>query len=592
MENNQYVFQVNLKGMIALLSEHIYSNPNTFVRELLQNGIDAITAFRSLDESHAGCIRVVLSEDGSMVFEDNGIGLKEEEIHQVLTVIGESSKRGELDSKDFIGRFGIGLLSCFVVSNEIVFETRSAMGKETLRWCGRADGTYQTVRLEEERPIGTRVLLTPKPEWRHLFEYEAFRRNLEFYGNALPYPVYLEMGEKREQINSLSPVWLDMSASKEELLAYGRAAFQSSFLDAFPVRTTAGNIGGTIYILPFKTQFSGRLTHRIYLKRMLLSEEDANLLPSWAFFVKCVLNAETLSSTASRESLVNNEELRKAQQEIGQAIKGHLRQLMDTDRALFHRILDIHYLHIKAIAAEDKEMFTLFMDSLPFETNKGIRSFDIIRRNSPVIYYTPNLDDFKQVRRIAFSQGLLVINAAYTFDETLLKKAARLFPELALEEISPARILETFTDASSGDNPAGRAFEARCNEQLKRFGCICKLKHFTPEDTPVIFVAGEKTVSKRETSVSNPLSSVLGAFTPKVQTPPTLCLNMDNELVQLLAEMKDAVVFEAVLSIFYVQSLLLGKYPVNNEEMNLFNESLYRLIIMGMDDVLGLIRKN
>lgn len=592
MENNQYVFQVNLKGMIALLSEHIYSNPNTFVRELLQNGIDAITAFRSLDESHAGCIRVVLSEDGSMVFEDNGIGLKEEEIHQVLTVIGESSKRGELDSKDFIGRFGIGLLSCFVVSNEIVFETRSAMGKETLRWCGRADGTYQTVRLEEERPIGTRVLLTPKPEWRHLFEYEVFRRNLEFYGNALPYPVYLEMGEKREQINSLSPVWLDASASKEELLAYGRAAFQSSFLDAFPVRTTAGNIGGTVYILPFKTQFSGRLTHRIYLKRMLLSEEDANLLPSWAFFVKCVLNAETLSSTASRESLVNNEELRKAQQEIGQAIKGHLRQLMDTDRALFHRILDIHYLHIKAIAAEDKEMFTLFMDSLPFETNKGIRSFDIIRRNSPVIYYTPNLDDFKQVRRIAFSQGLLVINAAYTFDETLLKKAARLFPELALEEISPARILETFTDASSGDNPAGRAFEARCNEQLKRFGCICKLKHFTPEDTPVIFVAGEKTVSKRETSVSNPLSSVLGAFTPKVQTPPTLCLNMDNELVQLLAEMKDAVVFEAVLSIFYVQSLLLGKYPVNNEEMNLFNESLYRLIIMGMDDVLGLIRKN
>lgn len=591
MENNQYVFQVNLKGMIALLSEHIYSNPNTFVRELLQNGIDAITAFRSLDESHAGCIRVALSEDGSMVFEDNGIGLKEEEIHQVLTVIGESSKRGELDSKDFIGRFGIGLLSCFVVSNEIVFETRSAMGKQALRWCGRADGTYQTVRLEEERPIGTRVLLTPKPEWRHLFEYEAFRRNLEFYGNALPYPVYLEMGEKREQVNSLSPVWLDASASKEALLAYGRATFQSSFLDAFPVRTTAGNIRGTIYILPFKTQFSGRLTHRIYLKRMLLGEEDANLLPSWAFFVKCVLNAETLSSTASRESLVNNEELRKAQQEIGQAIKEHLRQLMQTDRALFHRILDIHYLHIKAIAAEDKEMFTLFMDSLPFETNKGIRSFDIIRRNSPVVYYTPNLDDFKQVRRIAFSQGLLVINAAYTFDESLLKKAARLFPDLVLEEISPARILETFTDASSGDNPAGRAFEARCNEQLKRFGCVCKLKHFTPEDTPVIFVAGEKTVSKRETSVANPLSAVLGAFTPKVQTQPTLCLNMDNELVQLLAEMKDAVVFEAVLSIFYVQSLLLGKYPVNNEEMNLFNESLYRLIIMGMDDVLGLIRQ-
>ena len=43
------LFQVNLKGMIALLSEHIYSNPNTFVRELLQNCVDAITALRNID---------------------------------------------------------------------------------------------------------------------------------------------------------------------------------------------------------------------------------------------------------------------------------------------------------------------------------------------------------------------------------------------------------------------------------------------------------------------------------------------------------------------------------------------------------------
>lgn len=588
MDTNQYVFQVNLKGMIALLSEHIYSNPSTFVRELLQNGIDAITAFRSLDESHEGCIRVILSADGSMVFEDNGIGLKEEEIHQVLTVIGESSKRGELDSKDFIGRFGIGLLSCFVVSNEIVFETRSAMGTDVLRWCGKADGTYETIRLDEERPIGTRVLLTPKPEWRHLFEYETFKRNLHFYGNALPYPIRLETGEKQEQINELHPVWLTPDTDKETLLQYGRATFQSSFLDAFPIRTQHGGISGTLYILPFKTQFSGKLSHRIYLKRMLLSEEDCNLLPSWAFFVKCVLNAETLSSTASRESLVNNEELRLAQREIGQAIKEYLKGLMQSDRDLFNRILDIHYLHIKAIAAEDTDMFTLFMDALPFETNKGIRHFGTIRRHSPEVYYTPNLDDFKQVRRIAFSQGMLVINAAYTFDEALLKKAARLFPDIALKEISPARILDTFTAADSTTHPEYKDFEERCNAIIRSFGCVCKLKHFTPVDTPVIFVAGEKAAPPKEMQkVSNPLASVLGAFTPKVQTAPTLCMNIDNELVQVLVGMKDAVVFESIVHILYVQSLLLGKYPVNNDEMNLFNESLYRLIIMGMDDVLG-----
>ncbi len=591
--NNQYVFQVNLKGMISLLSEHIYSNPSTFIRELLQNGIDAITAFRSIDESFEGSIRVFLNEDGSMIFEDNGIGLKEDEIHRVLTVIGESSKRGELDSRDYIGRFGIGLLSCFVVSNEIVFETRSAVGKDVLRWCGKADGTYETIVLPEERPIGTKVILTPKPEWRHLFEYNTFKRNLAFYGNALPYPVCLVKDGEEEQINEKDPVWLTPGAPKEALLSYGRQTFQSSFLDAFQIKTESGNIQGTIYILPFKTQFSGRLTHRIYLKRMLLSEEDCRLLPSWAFFVKCILNADTLSSTASRESLVNNEELRKARKEIGEAIKNYLKSLIDTNRELFNKLLDIHYLHIKAIAAEDNEMLNLFIDTLPFETNKGIRNFGSIRRNNPEVYYTVNLDDFKQVRRIAFSQGMLVINAAYTFDESLLKKAAKLYPDMELQEISPSKILNSFTDASYNNHPEYQSFEQRCNERLQKFDCICKLKHFTPVDTPVIFIAAEKIAVKKDTTIlSNPLNSVLGAFSSKAQTIPTLCLNVDNDLVKTLIKLNDKVVFDAIITILYVQALLLGKYPVNDDEMNLFNESLYQLIIMGMSDLLGTIHKN
>ena len=61
-----------------------------------------------------------------------------------------------------------------------------------------------------------------------------------------------------------------------------------------------------------------------------------------------------------------------------------------------------------------------------------------------MICYTRNLEDFRQVRRIAGAQGWLVVNAAYTFDETLLKKYARLNPELTLDEISPSRLLEQF----------------------------------------------------------------------------------------------------------------------------------------------------
>lgn len=580
------LFQVNLKGMIALLSEHIYSNPNTFVRELLQNCVDAITALRNIDENYPGRIDVFLNDDKTVVFRDNGVGLKEEEVYRFLTVIGESSKRDTPDADDFIGRFGIGLLSCFVVTNEIKVESRSAMGGQPVCWCGKVDGTYELTVSDDERPIGSQVLLHPKNEWLHLFEYETFKKILVNYGEVLPYPIYLHHQGEEELINTPSPVWLNPKATKKELLDYGAKAFQSSALDAFRVKTESGRVEGVLYILPFRTQFSVRNSHKIYLKRMLLSEDDCNLLPPWAFFVRCLVNADGLQSTASRESLVSNDLLKDARKEIGNAIKNYLRGLVENNREMFNKILDVHFFHIKAIASEDSELLRLFMDYLPFETNKGVRSFGSIRSTNNAICYTLNLEDFRQVRRIAGAQGRLVVNAAYTFDEALLKKYARLNPEVTLEEISPSRLMEQFGAVKS--SKVMNAFEKKAGELLKRFGCVCRLKHFTPVDIPVIFVAEEKDTSTK--SANNPLADLLGTVNPVKHTPPTLTFNADNELVQTLLKIEgDNKLFEHVIHILYVQSLLQGKFPVNSEEMELFNHSLSALMTSKMNDFLNFL---
>ena len=584
-ENNN-LFQVNLKGMIALLSEHIYSNPNTFVRELLQNCTDAITALRNIDEEYAGRIDVFLREDGSMVFQDNGIGLKEEEVYRFLTIIGESSKRETPDANDFIGRFGIGLLSCFVVTNEITVESRSAMGKQPVRWCGKVDGTYQTTLPEEEWPIGSRVILVPKKEWTHLFEYETFKKILRNYGQILPYSIYLHHQDEEELVNTPSPVWLDSKATRNELLEHGKKVFQSSALDAFRIHTENGKVNGVFYIPPFRTQFSTGNSHKVYLKRMLLSENDCNLLPSWAFFIRCLVNADGLVSTASRESFVNNDLLKDTRKEIGVAIKEYLKRLVENDRETFNRILDVHFFHIKAIASEDNELLRLFIDYLPFETSKGTRSFGNIRSTESTIRYTRNLEDFRQVRRIAGAQGWMIVNAAYTFDESLLKKASLLFPELTLEAVSPARILEQFTEVVATEEH--KTFEKQASELLKSFGCICRLKHFTPVDTPVIFVAEEKETQTK--AANNPLLGVLGSITTQKQIPPTLTFNADNEMIQMLLRIKsDNKLFKHIVHILYVQALMQGRYPVNNEEMNLFNRSLCELMSAKMNDFINFL---
>src|SRR5439155_178604 len=90
-------FQINLRGIIELLSNHLYSRPEVFLRELLQNAVDAITARQQVAPDHGGEITLSLTaprgKPPTLEVSDNGIGLTEDEIHRFLATIGETSKR-------------------------------------------------------------------------------------------------------------------------------------------------------------------------------------------------------------------------------------------------------------------------------------------------------------------------------------------------------------------------------------------------------------------------------------------------------------------------------------------------------------------
>ena len=72
-------FQVNLGGMLDILSNHLYKSPDVFLRELLQNGADAITLRQKRQPGWTGGRITVSLEPGKrMVFLDNGAGLDRE----------------------------------------------------------------------------------------------------------------------------------------------------------------------------------------------------------------------------------------------------------------------------------------------------------------------------------------------------------------------------------------------------------------------------------------------------------------------------------------------------------------------------------
>jgi molecular chaperone HtpG len=577
--------------MIELLSEHIYSSPNVFVRELLQNGIDAITARRSIDEFFSGEINIYVNKTQfpEIVFEDNGIGLSEDEVHKFLSVIGQSSKRDDILEKDFIGKFGIGLLSCFVVSNEIIVETRSLYKKHKgLRWRGKADGTYTIEEIEEEMSPGTKVILHPKKEWKTLFEEDELKKNILYFGSALSTKINLIKEGGKELLVEGTPVWLNPDSSKEELLEYGQKTFNINFLDAFRMNSATGEITGVGFIMPYKIQFTGSKEHKIYLKRMFLCEQAGNLFPEWASFVKCVINTNTLKPTASRESLMDNEDLKAAKKELNSAFKDYLRLLSVSNLNILEEIIRTHHLYIKALAAEDSELLKLFVDYIPFETNKGMMNFLSLKTYNDEIFFTPSMDDFRQIRRIAGSQGKTVINAAYSFENDLIRKMSIVFPEIVITKITPQDILSNLGETVTGDQRF-RNFEDKANKVLKINYCKAQVKKFEPDDTPVIYVANDEALNNKNISnlanAANPFASTLQGFIKKKEeSTPTLCFNKDNTLINDLVDLDDDTMFEAVINILYVQSLMLGNYPVNKKEMMVFNDSVYKLLIMGMSN--------
>jgi len=132
-------FEFDRERMFEILSDEIYQgDPYVFLRELLQNSIDAIRMRREvlqrkgIDPGNLGVIRVTVEHrtagDAIVTWQDDGIGMDEYIVQNYLAVAGKSyytSSDFEREGlkMDPISRFGVGILSCFMVADRIQIET-------------------------------------------------------------------------------------------------------------------------------------------------------------------------------------------------------------------------------------------------------------------------------------------------------------------------------------------------------------------------------------------------------------------------------------------------------------------------------------
>ncbi|MDF2938820.1 MAG: hypothetical protein K0Q90_4193 [Paenibacillaceae bacterium] len=598
-----YHFQVNLGGMLDVLSNHLYKSPDVFLRELLQNGVDAITMRRkeqpvwnvvpfSLPERlhladdqdlaswNGGEITLALEEGRQLEFTDNGAGLTEEGIHQFLAVIGQSSKTELVNGvipEDYIGRFGIGLLSCFMVSDSITVHTCSVYGGPAHVWRGYPDGTYTLEPLEESVPVGTTVTLQAKQGAEDYFTYERVEELVRYYGLALPVPVYFK-GE-RDRLNQIPEDVTQLS--RGQLLSFGERLFEEEFLEAIPVRTA--HLEGVAYILPYETASTVKNGQRIYLKQMLLTERGDRLLPSWAFFLRCFLNTKGLRPTASREDFYEDDALEEARGEFAEAVSRHLARLAAEDPERLQRIVQVHFQALKSMAVWDDELFGLFIDYLPFETSEGRMSGAVLKESAGADY-AASLEKFRQLKPIFMAQGRLLVNAGYTHDRELLEKL-RNQCGLPLYPLSEEGLGTALEEPAPGDRSLAAALERAANRGLAQFDCRAEVRRFLPADLPALYSMSDEVrflrdVKKAQDMSSGVFSDALSSLLSGIAQKPVavLYLNLNCPLVRRLGAKQDPELLVSVARILYIQSMLAGGYPLHGQEMQIMSGELLKLI--------------
>jgi molecular chaperone HtpG len=599
-------FQVNLSGIIDLLSKHTYSSPDVFIRELLQNASDAILARTYLEPDHQGDCRVELHDDAAkprLTFRDNGIGLTEGEVHLFLATIGQTSKGAEsfAPRNDFIGQFGIGLLSCFLVSDEVVVITRSAKENlKTIEWRGRTDGTYSLTFLDTEHEPGTEVHLSCKTGSEEYFQFEKVRDLAHHYGSLLRFPITVTDEDQTVRINDVRPPWEqefpDDETERAAFMQYGADLFEMAFFDYVRLESPAGEVRGAAFVLPFSPSLAIKKAHRVYLKNMLLSEQTEGLLPDWAFFVKCVVSARDLRPTASREAFYEDDLLATVRLSLGGQLRQYLIDLAENSPSLLRKLINLHHLSFKALAVDDDEFFRIFMKWLPFETNMGPTTLTEYIENHEIVRYVSSWEEFQQTAAVASAQSLCVINGGYTYDAPLVRKLEYIFPGIQLIHVDANKLVLGFTHLTLDEQSEIEGFLKLATEVLQPFECIPEIRSFFPGELAALYNADPETLFKRSISdakevVSGFWSSVLDEMASATSDSwARLCFNYRNPVVHKVARINDENLMRHAIELLYVHAVLFSHRPLNEKEMGLLNAGVLGFIDWGVDTFEGWIQ--
>ena len=359
-------FQSEARQLLKLMIHSIYSNKDVFLRELVSNASDALDklrleAFRDKDlQADISDLHIAIEvdrEQRTLTVRDNGIGMTRDE---VVGLIGTLAKSGTGEflrklkesqeaaaSQDLIGQFGIGFYSSFMVADKVTLVTRHARSNEGVRWESSGESSY-TIGPVDDAPQGTAVTLHLKPEdaEEHLYDYTSTTKITEIvkrYSDFITWPVGMavEDGAEAETINSRKALWARPQSEvteNEYAELYKHISHDwSNPLETIRVQAEGAFEYQALLFIPSQAPLDLFMRERkrgvqLYVKRVFIMDDCAELMPEYLRFVKGVVDAQDLSLNVSREILQRDRQIQLMHRRLVKKVLSTVKTMM-TDKA-------------------------------------------------------------------------------------------------------------------------------------------------------------------------------------------------------------------------------------------------------------------
>lgn len=370
-------FQAEARQLLDLMVHSVYSNKDSFLRELISNASDALDklrleAFRNKDldvDTSDLHIEIEVDKDArTLTIRDNGIGMTRDEVVDLIGTLAKSgtaelrkqlreakNAKNEAASEELIGQFGIGFYSSFMVADKVELLTRKAGESDATKWESSGEGTY-TIESVDGAPQGTSVVLHLKPEDAEdgLHDYTAeftIRSLVKKYSDFIAWPIRMEVerrtpatedgGEETvtietETLNSMKALW---ARPKEEVSEEEYKEFYKHIAHAWddPLEVIAMRAEGTfeyqaLLFIPSHAPFDlfNRDAHtgiQLYVKRVFIMGDCDELMPEYLRFLKGVVDAQDMSLNVSREILQQDRQIKAIRRRLTKKVLSTIKDL-------------------------------------------------------------------------------------------------------------------------------------------------------------------------------------------------------------------------------------------------------------------------